>query len=761
MMAWRQRVPAVKESDVRVRERGSAPATYAIDWTDPEKIPEQHILDFVEGHYEEGKARRQQWEAQAAEQLAWCRGNQLLRWDADARDLVEHNDEGLGLEFRDPVTMNVLKGYLLQYIAFMLGVALTWRVDPATRDDDDVSSSRVASKILDYYWRGGSIDGMTELLEAAWLQFATGVVWAKPLWDPARGALDSFAAETISEQGAPQTQEERESLNRQFKDYVKELRGVGVNALEWDEESGSIALPSGDISVDWVSGFDLTEPFNCKLAEEAPWIIHSRFRSMEYVRERYGEDATDEVNPDGSGDAYQYRYFEQYGDYSSTREQGSPPDEVMVHELWRPRSISAPQGCLAVVADRQILKLGRHPYLHGRLPFLTFREMPDPEHFRPGCTIRDLMSLQRARNTHRSYWHGHFRMTVDPRIMNEAGSGLPANAFTDGPKLIPLNEGGIDKVRPFQHDRMPEYTSQLDDRNATDMETIGGVHRSTTGRGESAQQSGRHAEVLRQGDAQRMTASRLLFEAAAARTGQQLLWLAWEFITRERTITITGEHGAYEVLTFKGQDVRRKKSSGLPTAWNITANLAPEQDINSTLAKIDILTQGGWMTPAREKDALQIKRWLGDHVTHETDDDGYHRCAANNENYDILSGKKVHIALGDDDAVHIDAHEHFTTLPEFRERATNSAQFGAEMLIHIRSHQYQFAEKLLRQQAIAEAVKRDLAEEFGLLPPMGPDGSPGGGASPQPGPQPQPGRPDVLAGRPRARPQLQPEGGRR
>jgi len=720
----------VRDTEHSERDHGNAPAAWMIDWTDPDKIDERDLVDFITTQYEEGKNRRAQWEASASEQLAWARGNQMLRWDDDAKDLMVFQEEGLPLEFRDPITINLLKGYVLQLLSFIIGRSLTFQVDPTTRDDDDVASARIASKVADYYWRGGTEDGLSRLLEAAWMMFCTGIVWCKPIWDPARGAVDSFTPDLLAQEEGfnPESEEQRQSLIERFKGYVATKRGFGVGQYEMDEH-GTLNLPRGDIYIDWANGFDVTEPYNCRKAEEAPWLIHSRYRQMEYMIERYGEKAMSDIRPTSEAEAYQYRTNEQYGAYSSDRSGQLMAEEILVHELWRPRSISAPHGILAIVCDNKLIKVGRHPYLHGRLPFITFRELPDPEHFRPGCTIRDLMPLQRARNATRSFMLGHFRKTVDPRIFNEADSGLPDDAFLDGPKVIPLKDGGIEKVKAFEHPVLPSYTAGMDQLNQEDMENVGGIHSSTRGKAESAQQSGKHAEILRRGDQQRSTVTRILFEKSASRVGAQLLSLVWEFVPHETTATITGEHGKYEIFTFKSDDIRQKQFTG-PMEWNITAHLGPETDIDMVLGKIEVLQAGGWISAEREKDRLMVKRWMGEHTAGDTDDDGYHRCNANNENHDLKEGQEVNIALGDDDIVHIDAHEHFTTLPEFREAAKKKPQMAMAMLMHIRAHQYAYAEKQLRLQAIAEQVKQDLMQQFQIMPP-GQQGT--GNAAPPPG----------------------------
>jgi hypothetical protein len=567
-----------------------------LDWSDPESMSDDEIADLTIEQYKLGKQRRQAWEAQAAQQLAWARGNQHLVWNEETRDLVAQRTEDKPLELRDPVYINKIKPVVLTFIGMVVGQPLSWSVDPATRDDDDVAGANTLEKVLSYYWLAGR-EQQRKLIDMLWLVCCTGLAFIKPLWDPYLGETDRFTAEVLRapDENPPESKRQRRKMARRWTEYLQRHGKT-------PDEEGGIDIPRGDLCVDFVNGFDITEPEHAQDIPSCGWLIESKFRSVEYIRERYGI----EVPATDVAEWRKYRTYEQYGDYfayTGHSGQHHPAEDTLVHEFWRPRSPSAPLGFRGVVThDGRILFKGPHPYMHGRLPYIRVTEMPEPEYFRPGCTVRDLMPLQRARNKQRSMLHGHLETCVDPKMLTPKAAGIADDAFLRGPKNITVN-GDVDtnQIHPMEMPAPPNYMGHLDEMNRNDMEEVSGVHRSTTGKAESKQQSGKHAEIMRQQDNQRLSVLRQIVEECFACAGEQMAWLAWEFVSTERAITITGPDRRSQVLRFKGRELSRNRPFG-PFAFNIRVRLRVEPDMDSVYQRIEVLTKAGYLIPQKEED---------------------------------------------------------------------------------------------------------------------------------------------------------------
>lgn len=730
-----------RNKDPRLIERAAhgtrSLAVQDLDWRKPSAIPDADVADLVLYKYRIGKQRRQNWEGQAAEQLAWARGNQHLVWNEQARDLIAIAFEHLPLEFRDPVYINKIKPLVLTFIGMVVGQPLTWSVTPATREDDDVAGAKVLGKLMSHYWTAGR-QQQRKLINMLWMTCCTGLGFIKILWDPRQGVADRFTPEVLlndldAEALAPESRRQRKKLANRFKKYVSEY------GFEPDDEGG-VDVPQGEPAIDFPTGFDITEPEMAKDVATSSWMIESRFYSVEMIRDQYGVD----VPATAEQEHRRYRSYEQFGgmdSYSGNTPSLGVGEDALVHEFWRPKiEGTCPRGFHALVThDGRVLKKGPHPYIHGKLPYVRVTEMPEPDFFRPGCMVRDVMGLQRARNKQRSQLHGHLASTLDPKFLTPADSGLTEDFFKRGTKVGQLKNGvSRDQVGPLQRDQPPNYMGVLDDMNRRDMEEVAGIHRSTLGQADGKQQSGKHADILRRQDAQRIGVMRQIVEEAFAEAGQQLGWLLWEFVTTERAVNVMGSEGRSQVVRFKGSELARNKPFG-PHAFNVRVKLSVEADMDVVHNRVEILTRFGYLNPEKEDDRLLVMRWLGEQVPDEMDVQSEHRHNAAEENDRMVLGELVRAAYGDEDAVHIAEHLHFTTTARYRQAMRRNPNIDLIMRLHIRDHHYNQADKEFRPVAIAKRTQAELVQEYKLMPARqpampgaaGPGGPPGGPATPQ------------------------------
>jgi len=723
---------------------GGALAVHRLDWTNPAAMDDSDLLAFVTNQYEAGKTRRYEWEKTASEQLAWVRGYQNYIWSDERMALEPQELTDLPLQCRDPIIINKLRGFLLDSIGLILGRAMSWEVYPQTRENDDVTSAKAQAKLLRHFWGACSPSGQVKLLEAFWMMFTTGIVWGKCTWDPFAGPTSFFDADMMREEGEDDDEKTRGKWTQRLRELVGKKRKVKADRVKLSGDG--LDLADGDLAVDFLSGFDVTEPEHCHLAEEAPWIIVSKFRSIEYMRERYKEAARG-LEADSSQTLQQHRGYNyaagnaigRVGEYVNGMTEST---EVLVHEMWRPRSPSAPKGFCGIVAGQKVIKKVANPYVHGQIPLTTFREHAEPEAFRPVSTIADLMGLQRARNKQRSLIHAHLHMSIDPRIMNESGSGLPEEAFSNGPKVINMKEGGINKVKAFEYPNPPSYMGALDEMNVRDMEDVGRVHRSTAGSKEPGTQSGKHAQLMIEGDQRGRTATKLLIQAGAERLGAQMLALIWQYYTEERSILITGERSAPEVLTFKGRTLISRPPVG-PDAANVRAMISDQASMEDVIAKVEGLTKMGYLSAEREDDRRMVMRWINEQVPAQTDEESEHRTNAAIEN-ELLMGdakerSKIRCAWGDNDAVHIREHEMLTTTARYKEAAAKDKQVGVGFLVHLQEHLFNRALKVMYPEVIKERTAEYLR---GLAPPEPPQGMP----APMPTPPMSTGPPGMMMG---------------
>lgn len=688
-------------SSTRHSEVGPANATYEIDWTlgegrqDGAKATvndDRVVIDFVIAQYRAGKDRRLVWEQHAAQRLAWVRGNQHLFWDGasktleDVLDPFEKAQHEKALHERHPIELNMLKRFVMTFIGLVVAKPIGWQVHPQTQDPDDIETAKLGEQLLHFYWSSGIEHGMTRFLDAMWHMYAASVVWLKPNWDP----------------------------QRHFAEHMSQTK-----------EGDADEKPHGDLVFDFVTAFELTEPEGARNITEADWIIESRLRSIEWGMARYGKKFKD-VNPDSrseEGKLHTYQMLDIPIDDSSNRTGRAPDDRVLVHEIWRPKSKTIPKGFFAVVADEQLVAKEVHPYDHGRLPFIPLQEQPDYEHFRPGCSIKDMMGLQYARNKNRSQRLAHIDHTIDPIIIKETGVKLSEHAFEVGsPHVVEVSGGNAltaNRIRAWVPPPIPLDAVRIDAENRQDMEDIAGIHRTTMGRPESGSQSGKHAALMTQGDLRTNSVTRMLIEKGLSKAGQQGLSLIEQFVTEKRMLTIAGPNSAPSVRGFQGSDLTSKENRPAGAfEFNVQVTIGVEPDMVAVVAKIDLLTERGWLNPQNPADRQAVFKMLGEEFASTEDPRDMHRRNARHENELLLT--KDHFPLpGDDDAVHIYEHNLFTTMAEYKKERTVDLDGNSELddrfSLHIRVHVKQAARKAIEPQLALEEEKLALLQEFPLL----------------------------------------------
>lgn len=679
---------------------------HQIDWKNPS---DDELIDFVTVQYEAGKDRRRPWEAEAMENLAFLGGDQQVKFSAQTLDLVRDILESEVPEVWDQqIEVNTLKGFVLQRMAFLVGVPVTWFVRPFSGDDDDIGSARLGQKLLQHQWAGGDPGFEGRFLEALWVMFGTGVVFPHVVWDPTRG--DRTVHRPPKGDSDESHGHRANWVRRIAKRLGKQPADVTLGA------DGGYEAAEGQVHVEFATGFELTEPAHCQRIGDAEWLLYSRLHSIESLRERYGAPV-EKLTADNDSDAFTSGWCAEYGDYGEYSTTGAaqkaPADHAFVHEVWRPASDRYPKGYRGVVSQDKVLDKGQNPYRHGRLPFAAFKELPE-RRFRPHCSVRMLIKMQCARNTLNGKVLRHVNKTVDPHILAEQGAKLPGDFLQRGPSITEVPDGHLEGVKALNVPNLPPGALQMDERLRANMMEVMGVHDSSLGRAESAQQSGRHAAILQQSDARGNSVTRMLVEEGLNETGRLSLWLHYQYVRKERMLVLCGSTYAHEVVTFTGADLHKRKGRVPgPTTFNVEVSIGTEPDADAVAARIERLIKAGALDPLnREGDRIRIEKMLGEVSSREMDQSALHRSNAAQENMRLLQGDWPEIARGDADRIHIDEHERWTVSEEFRRGAAKDWTLSVRVEYHLRKHLYQHGEKLVRPKLIAEVIETDLRREY-------------------------------------------------
>lgn len=701
-----------------------------MDWAN---LSDDRLVAFVHGQVQQHDQRHHYWVQKSKLQLAWAAGDQMKVWDEAGRTLEDSLD---AQSDRIAIFVNRIKPAVLNWISLVTARPISFRVNPATSDDADVSSASVQDKLVRYYWR--KLLGDDVFLDSLWMMFCTGIAFFRSTWDPFAGGefnispKDAMTPEEMQESEAAST-----GIRAGFKKIVAKLSGLKEDDVPLTEAGDFVANP-GDIACDFLDGFSIVPPYRATDVMTAPWLVVRQWKHIEEVRSRYGSKA-DGLNPSFSEPMTSYIGYEGLEGTNSPMGIGvrSPQlnaDHVLVYEFWRPRhkTNAKDKGTLAITAQGIVLKKGGNPYDHGEIPIVAIQELPSPKQFWPPSTVQDLMGIQEEINTSRTQVAIHKAATVEPRIIAEKGCGLDDMAFTEQNEIVEVNPGCIDRLRPWTPEKLPDYMVYWEQSLRRDFEDVSRNHAPSYGKQTGSIKSGRHAVALQEADMRMNSPMFRLLRESCGHVARQWLSMLRQFATEERAITIIGENHEPEVVTWSGQQLPESE-------FNVECDLGAPMDRQSTIELIDMMTARGWLQPGIPQDREMVRRWLGQGVTQEIDETHLDRANAGYENTQMLGGNLAVSSDGDDDTIHLFEHEKEQKSARYRRAIVRDVEIETLFLAHKRAHERQRLQKKIRQQVDAQQIQQELAAEAGLvLPP--PQGGGGQRPSPRQGSQPMGGR---------------------
>lgn len=305
---------------------------------------------------------------------------------------------------------------------------------------------------------------------------------------------------------------------------------------------------TGDPQIDYVSPFELfIDPF-ARDINEASWVIHTRVRSREYVKMKYGVD----VPPD-SIDTLQISGLTE-GVRNVQREQGTLP-AVVIKEYWeRPNSIN-PNGKYIVIAGNKVLLEQDNPYAEiCPIPFEVMRHIPVPDRFYGDCVVTQLRPINVAYNKLYSDMLDNSLKLSNPPLI------APVNGLIESPKwepgeiiyVNPMLQGKVDqvKIEPYPAQVMNSLKRLLETRD--DISGLSDVSRGQIPRGvKSAQGLG----YLLEQDETRISTTIRQWEDLIGHVMENVLKLARVFYPLPQLIPVLGENNVREAKLFKAEDI--------------------------------------------------------------------------------------------------------------------------------------------------------------------------------------------------------------
>lgn len=674
---------------------------------------EASTVAFIDRLYDESKRLKWVYERQWFINLNFLCGRQYIIPNDVTRRFNAPSDP----KWRVRHVNNMIRPFVQTKISKLTRQEPQPQVVPSTGDWSDYEKARLAEALIEYWWQTMSLSDMLANALLMWT-CVTGSGFLKVCWNPNKG---------------PQMQVDRTTVGDEVFDEV--VKAAHRMTGEVDEihartvDMQTIDMFLGDVELRAIGPFSLFFHPSAKEVDESLWALESNVKDMDALYEEWG-DAALEVTMDGDADTawndYEARLLG--NDLFSNLNRAPRGDfpKVIEKQFYIRPCRMFPEGKYFVVAGKKVLHEGPFPYDHGQLPYVIFRDNHVPGRIWGQSTIEDAIPIQKAYNSVESKNQEVFNIHASPKWYNPRGSGVLESGLTTGPaEVIEYNH----PLRPEQvpPPPLPGYTTELMNRQTSNMENVTGQHEATRGMAPGRVDSGAGISSLQEADDSRLGTTFRHIGAGLAKVARLMLRTAKQFYREERVIQIVGESGIVEAHEFFGDDllshgyndfdVRIFSGSALPSSPSARTSLVMQ------------LAQSGFLSPQNQDDRKLVFRVLelGGPKDAIFRDRTLAVVQARIENADFRRGIMHQPNPWDDHQAHIDEHNAFRRRPEYLEEIKRLPMLDKMIEAHI-----QMTQALMVTQQAQQAQLAQMGQQMGAQPPQP--------APPGP-PQPQPGQP--------------------
>jgi hypothetical protein len=533
-----------------------------------------------------------------------------------------------------------------------------WLVIPATGDVEDRTTAIIGTKVLRYYWRYLDMDRlMVEL--GTWMS-TCGNAFARVYWDPDKGPELDLSPEDIM-MLPPDLQKTA-------------LQGVNL----------------GDPCVEIVTPFEIDPDPDATRAQDWRYLVHSKIRDIEDLKDKYGTKAGD-LKADGSESDSLSRYFERKiqsiagpGIFTGTRNRDEDENHCIEHQLWVNPSKKYPNGKYIVVAGGNVLFSGDLPNKFKKIPYVHIQEIPVPGRFWGTGAMEQCLPLQADYNRGRSQLLECRNLMTKPKWLVPLNAGIKQSSLTSEPGEV------IEYLAPFKPEAwtpppIPDYVNKLLEYALKDMEDVSAIHEVTQARAPSGVRSGVAIAQLQEQDDQMLAPTFMNFENALSRMGSWLLSLVANNVTEERMIRLSGKDDEIDAMTFLGSDLIGGKSDPGVNYFDVETQMGSQLPLSKaakTQYIIDLVNNGILDRVNDRKKIFDVLELGADEPL--IGDDNLDRQNSKLENAQLRAGYPIGINPWDNDLIHIEEHRREEKTPEFLKTA--QPETVANFEAHISEH---------------------------------------------------------------------------
>jgi hypothetical protein len=595
-------------------------------------------------------------------------GQQYATWSDSKRRLISQDRVP---RHRVRIVVNVVHPIIQTMTAMLLKNRPRWVVMPASSDQADKDSAKVSEKVLDSLHE--QLKMINKQQVCATQMFQAGACFFRDGWDPNRGPM----LEAIDEEtGEPM--EDPDTGKPMVDGAGKPLRfQPGAIVVE--------VVPSAQI---------LPDPYAHDM-DDLTWIIHSRRRSLTWIREQmpeYGKFVHSEPDAEGAGLEYQFNSITagamEHGGLATQESDWARVNEMWIRPGGRLEGLRFPKGAYIMQVQgfalfKEIIELEAN----GAIPEedwhpFTMARCYEVGRFWPMPVVDNIAPLQVQLNNVTSGIIEWLRLTSKPKWLIPRSCAIARSALTsEAGEKVTYNHLHGGKPEMMAMPPLPATVMQFRQMLMDDIDFVSIQHAASRGQAPTGIKSGIGLSLLQEQDATDMGPVTASWELTMARLGRRLLLRVQQFWTMERLVKVMGSNGGIEVFHFSGAnlggqiDVRVEAGSGLPKSK------AAQQALAQKLVEL------GMLHPRIPEERRQLFSLLEMGVGEEGGlDVDLDRRRAKHENELLLVGMMPAVEYYQDHAAHLEELFRWMKGDEYAEAVARDPQVMLRANVHAAQH---------------------------------------------------------------------------
>lgn len=606
---------------------------------------EQYIEDIVsdvKSDYENRRMERKNIEAIWQLDANFVMGNQFTFINA----LGEVEDSERSYFWQEREVYNHIASVVETRLSKLGRVRPKMSVRPATSDEDDVRTAKIATKIMDGAWQKHDISDI--ISRATMWSEITGSVFYKVVWD-------NQAGKTVGQAN-------------------------GVNVKE------------GDIRIDVCPPYEIfPSSLGAETMDQLSSIIHAKAMHVDEIYRKWGKKIEgSDVDIIGFDESGFVGGLSSVSMIPAVKRTVKKDYAIVIERYTRPTS-DKPNGELAIVAGDELLYYGDLPFINGvdgerDFPFIKQDSLKNAGCFFGTSMVERCIPIQRAYNAVKNRKHEFMNRIAMGVLAVEDGSVDVTNLEEEGlsPGKILVYRQGSNPPVMMNPGSVPSDFNYEEDRLLNEFISVSGVSELMRSSSlPSASTSGRALSILLEQDDTRLSVTAERIRTAAKNLGKHILRLYKQFASQPRLLRAVGSDGEIEVLSWTASDIGCDDVA-FDTENELNSSTANRQNMIFDLLKAGLLyDENGKLSDTMRYKILDVMGYGGWEIAH--DKQKLHASKAQKENERVKEGH-IEVSELDDHKIHIEEHSLFMLTGDFEKCASADPKLKERLEEHVRQH---------------------------------------------------------------------------